>query len=85
MSSIAEGAFEEIAGTYHWLTLRGLDRANPALLIIGGAGLGYAALAPFFAAWERDFTLVQWDQPGPSSFRPTSATGRSSIGGAKTP
>lgn len=32
--------------------------------MIGGPGFGYAALAPFFADWERAFTLVQWDQPG---------------------
>jgi len=64
MSSIDEGVFVEIGGAFQWLTLRGADRANPALLIVGGAGFGYAALAPFFAEWERDFTLAYWDQPG---------------------
>lgn len=64
MSSIEEGVFVEIGGVSQWLTLRGADGANPALLVIGGAGFGYAALAPFFAEWQRDFTLVQWDQPG---------------------
>jgi proline iminopeptidase len=64
MQSIDEGVFAEINGTEQWLTFRGADRANPALLIVGGPGFGYAALAPLFSAWERDFTLVQWDQPG---------------------
>jgi pimeloyl-ACP methyl ester carboxylesterase len=64
MSSIDEGLFVEIGGVSQWLTLRGADRANPALLMIGGAGFGYSALAPFFAEWERDFTLLNWDQPG---------------------
>jgi proline iminopeptidase len=64
MQSVEEGVFVDVNGSPQWLTLRGADRANPALLIIGGPGFGYAAIAPFFAAWEREFTLVQWDQPG---------------------
>jgi pimeloyl-ACP methyl ester carboxylesterase len=64
MQPIDEGAFVTINGVPQWLTMRGADGANPALLMIGGAGFGYAAIAPFFAEWERDVTLVQWDQPG---------------------
>jgi pimeloyl-ACP methyl ester carboxylesterase len=64
MQSIHEGLFAAINGTEQWLTFRGADRANPALLIVGGPGFGYAALAPLFAGWEHAFTLVQWDQPG---------------------
>jgi len=63
-SRIDEGEFADIHGVPQWLTLRGDDRANPALLIVSGPGFGYAALAPFFASFERSFTLVQWDQPG---------------------
>jgi pimeloyl-ACP methyl ester carboxylesterase len=63
-TGIDEGAFVDVHGVPQWLTLRGDDRANPALLIIGGPGFGYAALAPFFSSFERSFTLVQWDQPG---------------------
>jgi pimeloyl-ACP methyl ester carboxylesterase len=63
-SRIDEGAFVDVHGVPQWLTLRGDDRANPALLIVGGPGFGYAALAPFFSSFERSFTLVQWDQPG---------------------
>ena len=64
IARIDEGAFVDIHGVPQWLTLRGADRANPALLIIGGPGFGYAALAPFFSSFERSFTVVQWDQPG---------------------
>jgi proline iminopeptidase len=63
-SRIDEGGFADIHGVPQWLTFRGDDRANPALLIVGGPGCGYAALAPFFTTFERLFTLVQWDQPG---------------------
>jgi hypothetical protein len=59
-----EGFFADIHGVPQWLTLRGDDRTNPALLILSGPGFGYAALAPFFSSFERAFTLVQWDQPG---------------------
>jgi pimeloyl-ACP methyl ester carboxylesterase len=64
MRSIDEGAFVKVGGVSQWLLLRGSDCRNPALLIVGGPGLGYAALAPFFATFERDFTLVLWDPPG---------------------
>ena len=61
---IDEGAFVTIHGIDHWLTFRGDDRVNPALLVLGGPGAALSAFAPLFAAWERDFTVVQWDQPG---------------------
>ena len=63
-SRIEEGVFVDIHGMPQWITLRGDDNPSPALLIIGGPGFGYAALAPFFATFERAYTLVQWDQPG---------------------
>lgn len=56
---IEEGVFVEIRGVPQWITFRGSDRRNPALLI-----LTPSRLAPFFAPWEEEFTLVQWDQPG---------------------
>jgi len=62
--AIDTGFFADVYGVPQWLTIRGADRRNPALLIVGGPGFGYAALAPFFSTWERDFTLVHWDQPG---------------------
>lgn len=61
---IDEGLFADVHGTPQWLTFRGDDVRNPALLIVGGPGAGCAALAPFFAPFEHAFTLVQWDQPG---------------------
>ena len=41
------------------------DRRNPVILFLhGGPGLASSGNAPVFASWERDFTVVQWDQPG---------------------
>jgi pimeloyl-ACP methyl ester carboxylesterase len=62
--ALEDGCFVDVAGCEHWITLRGADSANPALLILGGPGAAFTRMAPFFAPWEQDFTLVQWDQPG---------------------
>ena len=74
MTSLSEGArlaapidagfFAPVRGEDQWITLRGADAANPPLLILTGPGAAFSRMAPFFAPWEADFTLVQWDQPG---------------------
>ena len=64
IAPIDEGMFVDIHGLEQWVTIRGNDRRNPVLLIVHGTGLALSAMAPFFAPWEKDFTLVQWDQPG---------------------
>ena len=63
-TSLEEGMFVPIDGIEQWLTIRGADRRNPALLILSGPGVSLSGLGPFFAPWEARFTLVQWDQPG---------------------
>ncbi len=66
---IDEGAFVPIFGLDHWLTFRGDDDANPALLVLGGPGAAFSAFASLLAGWERHFTIVQWDQPGGGATR----------------
>jgi len=62
--AIDEGLFLDINGIEQWVTIRGQDQRNPVLLILhGGPGMGMSNLAPFFADWEKTFTVVQWDQP----------------------
>jgi pimeloyl-ACP methyl ester carboxylesterase len=61
---VDRGFFADVRGAPQWITLRGADAANPPLLMIFGPGAGFTRMAPFFAPWERDFTLAQWDQPG---------------------
>ena len=57
------GQFADINGLQQWITIRGDDAANPVLLIVPGPGAALSQMADFFAPWEKDFTLVQWDQP----------------------
>ena len=63
---IDEGRFVRIGGIDQWITFRGRDRENPALLLLhGGPGV---AISPYprdvIFSWTKDFTLVQWDQRG---------------------
>lgn len=63
--AIDEGMFVDINGVPQWITIRGRNLKNPVLLWLhGGPGLHMSYLAPVFAEWETDFTIVQWDQPG---------------------
>jgi pimeloyl-ACP methyl ester carboxylesterase len=63
---VAEEMFVRIGGIEQWITIKGDDRNNPVVLFLhGGPG---DALSPFadamFGGWEKNFTLVQWDQRG---------------------
>jgi pimeloyl-ACP methyl ester carboxylesterase len=68
-NGLDEEDFVQIGGIRQWVTIRGTDRANPVLLILGGTqvdGPG-AILSPYvrtFQPWEKDFTVVQWDPRG---------------------
>ncbi|HEY6455626.1 MAG TPA: alpha/beta fold hydrolase [Steroidobacteraceae bacterium] len=65
LNGIAERGFVRIGGIRQWVTIRGDDRRNPAVLILhGGPGDAYSQLAYFYHDWERAFTVVQWDQRG---------------------
>lgn len=57
------GKFVDIHGQQQWITIRGDNPANPVLLIVPGPGAAFSRMADFFSPWEKDFTLVQWDQP----------------------
>lgn len=63
---VDEAGFVQIGGIDQWVTARGDSCANPVVLFLhGGPG---NPLSPYggriYAAWEKDFTLVQWDQRG---------------------
>lgn len=55
-----------IGGIEQWVTIKGESCANPVILFLhGGPG---NTLSPYadsiYGAWEKEFTLVQWDQRG---------------------
>jgi len=63
--AIDEQAFVQIGGIEQWISIRGQNRDNPLILVLhGGPGVSNAPFAPAFIPWEKDFTLVQWDQRG---------------------
>ena len=63
---IDEAQFVKIGGIEQWVTIRGWDRDNPVLLFLhGGPGdVTNPWSFALFAPWEKQFTVVQWDQRG---------------------
>lgn len=63
---VTEASLVQIGGIRQWVTISGQDRANPVVLIVhGGPGNPNTPFAhSLFGAWEKDFTVVQWDQRG---------------------
>lgn len=64
-NAIQEGRYVRIGGVDQWISIRGQDKANPVILIIhGGPGGSMIANGYFLRGWEKDFTIIQWDQRG---------------------
>jgi pimeloyl-ACP methyl ester carboxylesterase len=63
---IDEGQYVMIGGMEQWVTIRGYDRNNPVLLFVhGGPGdVTNPWTFAMFAPWEKQFTVVQWDERG---------------------
>jgi pimeloyl-ACP methyl ester carboxylesterase len=62
---IQEMRFVTLGGVQQWITIRGANRANPVLLLVhGGPGDAQSLLRSTYAVYEKDFTIVQWDQRG---------------------
>lgn len=54
-----------IGGLDQWISIKGEDVRNPALLVVhGGPGEAQWPVAEHYRDWERHFTVVQWDQRG---------------------
>ena len=56
----------QIGGIDQWIEVRGQNLNNPILLVVhGGPGIAFIPLAAAFQGpWEKDFTVVEWDQRG---------------------
>jgi pimeloyl-ACP methyl ester carboxylesterase len=64
-NGIDEAMFIQVGGVDEWITIRGGDRSNPVLLMVhGGPGNSLSPLATSLLDYEKDWTVVQWDQPG---------------------
>ena len=64
-NAINEEAFVQIGGIEQWISIRGQSRDNPLILVLhGGPGVSNAPFAPAFIPWQKDFTVVEWDQRG---------------------
>ena len=62
---INEERFLQINGIAQWITIKG-DSTKPIILFLhGGPGNPLSPYADaIYGKWEKDFTLVQWDQRG---------------------
>jgi pimeloyl-ACP methyl ester carboxylesterase len=64
-NGIDEAGYVNIGGIEQWVQIRGQNRDNPVLLFLhGGPGGTLSQLTSVFIPWEKDFTVVQWDQRG---------------------
>jgi pimeloyl-ACP methyl ester carboxylesterase len=63
---VVEQSFVPVGGIDQWIAIRGDDRDNPVVLVLhGGPGDAWSPFADaMFAGWEKDFTMVEWDQRG---------------------
>ena len=75
-NGIDEGMYVKIGGIDQWIQIRGQNRNNPVVLCVhGGPGATWTPLTSLFLPWEKEFTVVQWDQRGAG--RTLEATGAS--------
>jgi pimeloyl-ACP methyl ester carboxylesterase len=64
-SGIDETGFVRIGGIDQWIAIQGSNRRNPIILYLhGGPGEAQSPFLADFAPWEKDFTVVNWDQRG---------------------
>jgi pimeloyl-ACP methyl ester carboxylesterase len=64
-NGIDESMYVSIGGVEQWIQIRGQDRNNPVLLWLhGGPGFSTIPATAAYIPWEKDFTLVMWDQRG---------------------
>ena len=62
---INEAMYVSIGGIDQGIQIRGQDRDNPVLLCLnGGPGFSIIPATAAFLPWEREFTMVMWDQRG---------------------
>ena len=64
-SAIDESGYVRIGGIDQWISIRGDDARNPAVVYLhGGPAEAQSPFLAQFAPWERGYTVVNWDQRG---------------------
>ncbi len=62
---VSKAAFVTLGGLRQWVDVEGQDSRNPVLLVVhGGPGEAQGMQADKYKPWQKDFTIVQWDQRG---------------------
>ncbi|WP_051293994.1 alpha/beta fold hydrolase [Pseudoduganella violaceinigra] len=63
---VDEKGFVRIGGMDQWVRIKGSNCANPIVVLVhGGPGNPTTPFADkFYQSWEKDLTIVQWDQRG---------------------
>lgn len=63
---ISEQGYVQIGGIKQWLTIEGSQCSNPVIIFVhGGPGNPLSLYSnSFYDGWEKEFTLVHWDQRG---------------------
>jgi len=62
---IDQTSFVKVGGVEQWISIQGLDRRNPVLLVVhGGPGESQWPVAHKYVPWRKAFTVVLWDQRG---------------------
>ncbi len=63
--AIDKQGFVSIGGIDQWIAIQGSDLRNPAILFLhGGPGEAQSPFLDQFRPWQKDFTVVNWDQRG---------------------
>ena len=64
--SLNEKGFVQIGGIPQWVTIKGDKCSNPVILLVhGGPGNPMSLFSDvIYGGWEKDYTIVQWDQRG---------------------
>lgn len=63
--AIDEQSYVSIGGIPQWIAVQGKDSTLPAILYLhGGPGEAQSPFLKTFVPWEREFTVINWDQRG---------------------